>query len=155
MGPERLTARREALAAQRRATDEADAHAVIPANKAFRFAPFEQCDSQWLLRFVRQWWEARNPIAPCALVSRRIAAPEDRLRADEILREHEAALVKPEAGDTDGALQELTRHRGSGQEDFHRLRHSRADSVRLLADAARHGPAEPPRHATTAPPAVV
>ncbi len=110
---------RAALNAQRQATEEADAHAAILANKAFHFALLDRCDNHWLLRFVRQLWEALEPHR--ALAYRRSAARGDRTRADEILHEHEELLAHLEAGDVDAALRSMAHHRESGLGDFHRL----------------------------------
>lgn len=119
MRPEDLAGMRRALDAQRRASEEADAHAAIVANKAFHFALLDRCDNEWLLRFVRQLWEALEPHR--ALAYRRAALRGDRSRAEEILREHEAILVRLEAGDTEEALEVMACHRANGQGDFHRL----------------------------------
>ncbi|MFI9274071.1 GntR family transcriptional regulator [Kitasatospora sp. NPDC052896] len=117
--PEDLAAMRQAVEAQRKAADESDAHTAILANKAFHFALLDRCDNEWLLRFVRQLWEALEPHR--ALAYRRAAVRGDRSRAEEILREHEAILAVLEAGDTAEALEMMASHRANGQGDFHRL----------------------------------
>ncbi|MFG2884751.1 GntR family transcriptional regulator [Streptomyces sp. NPDC048297] len=117
--PQDLAEMRDALDAQRQATEAGDAHAAILANKAFHFALLDRCDNEWLMRFVRQLWEALEPHR--ALAYRRAAEHGDRTRADAILDEHEAILVQLETGDTDAALQAMARHRESGHGDFHRL----------------------------------
>jgi DNA-binding GntR family transcriptional regulator len=119
MRPKDLAAMRAALEAQRQATDAADAFAAITANKAFHFALWDRCDSEWLLRFVRQLWDALEPHR--ALVYRRSAANGDRARGNEILHEHDAILTALEADDPPAALRLLSTHRTSGQGDFHRL----------------------------------
>ncbi|WP_045303077.1 GntR family transcriptional regulator [Saccharothrix sp. ST-888] len=125
--PEDLAAMREALEAQARATDSADAHAAIVANKAFHFALLDRCDNQWLLRFVRQLWEALEPHR--ALAYRRTAADGDRARADEIVHEHGEILAALESGNADEALRLMAGHRDSGQGDFHRLLPAGSDTT--------------------------
>ena len=117
--PDDLAEMRAALAAQRAATEAHDAHAAITANRAFHFALLERCDNEWLLRFVRQLWDALEPHR--ALAYRRTAAADLRERAEGILAEHEGILVALESGDATRALQLLASHRGGGQDDFHHL----------------------------------
>lgn len=117
--PEDLADMRAALDAQRAATVAGDAHAAITANRAFHFALLERCDNEWLLRFVRQLWDALEPHR--ALAYRRAAASGDYARAEQILDEHERVLAALESGDRERALRLLADHRGSGQDDFHRL----------------------------------
>ena len=110
---------RGALDAQRAATAAGDAPAAIAANSDFHFALLERCDNEWLLRFVRQLWDALEPHR--ALTYRRAAASGDFRRAEQILDEHERVLAALESGDREQALRLLAGHRGSGQDDFHRL----------------------------------
>jgi DNA-binding GntR family transcriptional regulator len=117
--PADLTAMRAALAAQRAATEAGDAHAAITANRTFHFALLDRCDNEWLLRFVRQLWDALEPHR--ALAYRRTAASGDPARALEILTEHEGILAALETGDAAAALQVLAAHRTGGLTDFHRL----------------------------------
>lgn len=114
-----LAAMRAALDAQRAATAAGDAHAAIAANRAFHFALLDRCDNEWLLRFVRQLWDALEPHR--ALAYRRAVASGDYGRAEQILDEHEHVLAALESGDRERALRLLADHRGSGQGDFHRL----------------------------------
>lgn len=117
--PEDLATMRHALDAQRAATTAGDAHAAITANRTFHFALLERCDNEWLLRFVRQLWEALEPHR--ALAYRRAAATGEHRRAGQILDEHQSILAALESGEPERALHLLARHRDSGQEDFHRL----------------------------------
>jgi DNA-binding GntR family transcriptional regulator len=116
---EDLAAMRLALYAQRTATADGNAHAAIIANRAFHFALLERCDNEWLLRFVRQLWEALEPHR--ALAYRRAAATDEHRRAERILDEHQAILTALESGQHEQALRLLASHRGSGQDDFHWL----------------------------------
>ncbi|QMU80318.1 GntR family transcriptional regulator [Streptacidiphilus sp. PB12-B1b] len=117
--PEDLAAMRAALEEQCAATEAGDAHAGITANRRFHFALLDRCDNEWLLRFVRQLWDALEPHR--ALAYRRTAAGGDRARAEEILREHGAIVDAFEAGEAASALALLSAHRRNGQGDFHRL----------------------------------
>ena len=117
--PQDIDAMRAALEAQREATASGDAHAAITANREFHFALLERCDNEWLLRFVRQLWDALEPHR--ALAYRRTAAKGDRARAQEILDEHEGILAAMEHDDPAAALAVLSAHRAGGLEDFHRL----------------------------------
>jgi DNA-binding GntR family transcriptional regulator len=117
--PEDLAAMRGALDAQRAAAAAGDAHAAIAANRAFHFALLERCDNEWLLRFVRQLWDALEPHR--ALAYRRAAATGERWRAGQILDEHQSILTALESGDREQALRLLSSHRDGGQDDFHRL----------------------------------
>jgi DNA-binding GntR family transcriptional regulator len=117
--PQDIDAMRAALRAQQAATEAGDAHAAIIANRDFHFALLERCDNEWLLRFVRQLWDALEPHR--ALAYRRTAASGDRARAQAILDEHQAILTVLEGGDLTAALRVLSRHRTAGMGDFHRL----------------------------------
>lgn len=117
--PQDIAAMRTALDAQRAATDSGDAHAAITANKDFHFALLERCDNEWLLRFVRQLWDALEPHR--ALAYRRTAAQGDRTRALEILDEHLEIVTALEQGDPTAVLPVLSAHRTSGLADFHRM----------------------------------
>jgi DNA-binding GntR family transcriptional regulator len=117
--PQDTAAMRAALDAQREATANGDAHAAITANKDFHFALLERCDNEWLLRFVRQLWDALEPHR--ALAYRRTAARGDLVRAQEILDEHQEILTALEHGDPTAVLATLSAHRTGGLEDFHRL----------------------------------
>jgi DNA-binding GntR family transcriptional regulator len=117
--PEDLADMRRALDAQRTATAAGDAHAVITANRTFHFALLERCDNEWLLRFVRQLWDALEPHR--ALAYRRAAATGEHRRAGQILDEHQGILAALESGDPQRALRLLAGHRDRGQNDFHRL----------------------------------
>ena len=68
---------------------------------------------------MRQLWDALEPHR--ALAYRRTAASGDRIRAQEILDEHQKILTVLEQGDPAAALRVLSAHRVGGQEDFHRL----------------------------------
>jgi DNA-binding GntR family transcriptional regulator len=114
--PEDLAAMRAALDAQRVATDP---HVAITANRAFHFALLERCENEWLLRFVRQLWDALEPHR--ALAYRRGLATGELWRTEQILGEHEAILSAFEAGEHERALRLLATHRHNGQGDFHRL----------------------------------
>lgn len=117
--PEDLVAMRAAIDAQAAATEAADGHAAIAANRDFHFALLERCDNEWLLRFVRQLWDALEPHR--ALAYRRTALSADPSRAREILHEHESILHAFETGEPREALRLLAAHRGGGRTDFHRL----------------------------------
>ncbi|WP_052442480.1 GntR family transcriptional regulator [Streptacidiphilus neutrinimicus] len=117
--PQDIAAMRAALDAQRAATESGDAHAAITANRDFHFALLERCDNEWLLRFVRQLWDALEPHR--ALAYRRTAAQGDRARAQEILEEHREILVALQQEDPTAVLPILSAHRTSGLADFHRL----------------------------------
>ncbi|MFC1401443.1 MULTISPECIES: GntR family transcriptional regulator [Streptacidiphilus] len=117
--PEDLAAMRAAVDAQLAATLAGDGYAAIVSNRAFHFALLERCDNEWLLRFVRQLWDALEPHR--ALAYRRTALKGDAARAHAILREHEAVLDAFESGRTQEALRLLAEHRAEGREDFHRL----------------------------------
>jgi len=110
--PQDIAAMGAALDAQRAATANGDAHAAITANRDFHFALLDRCDNEWLLRFVRQLWDALEPHR--ALAYRRTAVSGDRTRAQEIL----AILAQ---GDPEAALRVLAAHRTGGLADFHRL----------------------------------
>jgi DNA-binding GntR family transcriptional regulator len=116
---EDVAAMRAALTEQRAGVDAADPLAVITANRRFHFALLDRCDNEWLLRFIRQLWEALEPHR--ALSYRRAAAAGDRARAQSILEEHEGIAAAFEHGDVPLALQRLAAHRRAGHTDFHRL----------------------------------
>ncbi|MEV5876319.1 GntR family transcriptional regulator [Streptomyces sp. NPDC052101] len=117
--PEDITAMRAAVDAQRAATAAADAPGVIAANRSFHFALLDRCDNDWLLRFVRQLWEALEPHR--ALSYRRAAAAGESARAEAILAEHDRIVTAFENGGTPRALRLLAEHRTEGRADFHRL----------------------------------
>lgn len=117
--PEDIAAMRAALNDQRVAVDAADVPGVIAGNRRFHFALLERCDNEWLLRFVRQLWEALEPHR--ALSYRRAAAAGDFERAQEILAEHDGIVTAFENDDTAFALRLLAEHRRGGRADFHRL----------------------------------
>jgi DNA-binding GntR family transcriptional regulator len=119
MRPEDLAAMRGALDAQRAATAAGDAHAAITANRAFHFALLDRCENEWLLRFVRQLWDALEPHR--ALTYRRAAATGEHWRAEQILHEHEVILAALETGERERALELMAGHRHNGLDDFHRL----------------------------------
>jgi DNA-binding GntR family transcriptional regulator len=119
MRAEDVAAMGAALDAQRAAVAAGDAHAAITANRAFHFALLDRCENEWLLRFVRQLWDALEPHR--VLAYRREAAGGDHGRASQILHEHELILAALQAGQRDRALQLMAGHRHNGQEDFHRL----------------------------------
>jgi DNA-binding GntR family transcriptional regulator len=122
--PQDIAAMGAALDAQRAATANGDAHAAITANRDFHFALLDRCDNEWLLRFVRQLWDALEPHR--ALAYRRTAVSGDRTRAQEILNEHQEILAILEQGDPEAALRVLAAHRTGGLADFHRLLSPRA-----------------------------
>lgn len=130
MRPADLAAMRQALNAQRAALD---AGAAIAANRAFHFALLDRCGNDWLLRFVRQLWEALEPHR--ALSYRRAAAAGERGRADQIIAEHGSILAALESGDSGEALGLLAAHRRAGQGDFHRLLGVVGDQAALSGDA--------------------
>ena len=117
--PQDIAAMGAALDAQRAATANGDAHAAITANRDFHFALLDRCDNEWLLRFVRQLWDALEPHR--ALAYRRTAVSGDRTRAQEILNEHQEILAILAQGDPEAALRVLAAHRTGGLADFHRL----------------------------------
>ncbi|MEZ0069841.1 DNA-binding GntR family transcriptional regulator [Streptacidiphilus sp. MAP12-20] len=117
--PEDVAAMRSALNDQRAAVEAVDVAAVIAANRRFHFALLDRCDNEWLLRFVRQLWEALEPHR--ALSYRRAAAAGDPARADAILAEHEAIATAFDNDDAPAALDLLAEHRRGGRGDFHRL----------------------------------
>ncbi|MET8454409.1 GntR family transcriptional regulator [Streptomyces sp. NPDC005209] len=116
---EDVAAMRAAVEEQRAAVDAADPLAVISGNRRFHFALLDRCDNEWLLRFVKQLWEALEPHR--ALSYRRAAATGDHERARAILDEHEGIVDAFEQGDVPLALRLLAAHRSGGQADFHRL----------------------------------
>ncbi|MDX6348264.1 MAG: hypothetical protein QOF84_3054 [Streptomyces sp.] len=117
--PEDIATMRAALDGQRAAAAAADAQGVISSNRRFHFALLDHCDNDWLLRFVKQLWEALEPHR--ALSYRRAAAAGDHGRAEAILGEHDAIVSAFENGDTPLALRLLAEHRAGGHSDFHRL----------------------------------
>lgn len=117
--PQDIAAMGAALDAQRAATANGDAHAAITANRDFHFALLDRCDNEWLLRFVRQLWDALEPHR--ALAYQRTAVSGDRTRAQEILNEHQEILAILAQGDPEAALRVLAAHRTGGLADFHRL----------------------------------
>ncbi|CCK25022.1 hypothetical protein BN159_0643 [Streptomyces davaonensis JCM 4913] len=117
--PEDVVTMRAALEAQRAAVRGADAQAAIATNKQFHFALLDRCDNEWLLKFIRQLWEALEPHR--ALAYRRAAAAGDAARGEAVLREHEGIVTAFEAGDVPLALRLLAEHRTEGRADFHRL----------------------------------
>jgi DNA-binding GntR family transcriptional regulator len=117
--PEDIAAMRTALNDQRAAVASADAGGVIAGNRRFHFALTDRCDNEWLLRFVRQLWEALEPHR--ALTYRRGAAAGDFGRADVILAEHDGIVTAFEDGDVALALRLLADHRAESRGDFHRL----------------------------------
>jgi DNA-binding GntR family transcriptional regulator len=119
MRPEDLACMRVALEAHRDAAKAGDAAAAMAANRAFHFALLDRAGNEWLLRFVRQLWEALEPHR--ALSYRRAAVTGERGRADQILVEHSGILAALESGNRDEALRLLDAHRRGGQSDFHRL----------------------------------
>ncbi|MFE1963143.1 GntR family transcriptional regulator [Streptomyces sp. NPDC059479] len=119
MRPEDIAAMRGALDAQRTAVTAVDVQGVIAGNRSFHFALLDRCDNEWLLRFVRQLWEALEPHR--ALSYRRGAAAGDFARTEAILAEHDAIVSAFENGDLPGALRLLAEHRAGGRSDFHRL----------------------------------
>ncbi|MDO0930033.1 GntR family transcriptional regulator [Streptomyces sp. TG1A-8] len=116
---EDVAAMRSALEAQRAAVAAADAQATIVSNRKFHFALLDRCDNEWLLKFIRQLWEALEPHR--ALVYRRAAAAGDVARAEAILAEHEGIVTAFEQEDIPLALRLLAEHRTGGRSDFHRL----------------------------------
>ncbi|MBP2055210.1 DNA-binding GntR family transcriptional regulator [Streptomyces griseochromogenes] len=125
MRPEDIAAMRTALEAQRAAVAGVDVPGTISANRIFHFALLDRCDNEWMLRFIRQLWEALEPHR--ALAYRRAAAAGDAVRAEAILGEHEGIVAAFEQGDFPLALRLLAEHRTGGRADFHRL---------LVVDAA-------------------
>ncbi|MFF1556031.1 GntR family transcriptional regulator [Streptomyces sp. NPDC058279] len=119
MRPEDIAAMRAALDAQRAAVAEVDVRGVITGNRNFHFALLDGCDNAWMLRFVRQLWEALEPHR--ALSYRRGAAADDLARIEEILTEHDGIVTAFENGDPALALRLLAEHRTRGRSDFHRL----------------------------------
>ncbi|MBI0377179.1 GntR family transcriptional regulator [Streptomyces albiflaviniger] len=116
---EDVAAMRSALEAQRAAVVAADAQATIVSNRRFHFALLDRCDNEWLLKFIRQLWEALEPHR--ALVYRRAAAAGDVARGEAILAEHEGIVTAFEQEDIPLALRLLAEHRTGGRSDFHRL----------------------------------
>ncbi|MFF4137442.1 GntR family transcriptional regulator [Streptomyces mirabilis] len=116
---EDVTAMRSALEAQRAAVAAADAQATIMSNRQFHFALLDRCDNEWLLKFIRQLWEALEPHR--ALAYRRAAAAGDVARGEAILAEHEGIVTAFEQEDIPLALRLLAEHRTGGRSDFHRL----------------------------------
>ncbi len=116
---EDVAAMRSALEAQRAAVAAADAQATIVSNRQFHFALLDRCDNEWLLKFIRQLWEALEPHR--ALVYRRAAAAGDLARGEAILAEHEGIVTAFEQEDIPLALRLLAEHRTGGRLDFHRL----------------------------------
>lgn len=117
--PQDVAAMRGALDEQRAAVAAADAQSVITGNRRFHFALLDRCDNEWMMRFIRQLWEALEPHR--ALSYRRGAAAGDLARAEAILAEHDSIVTAFEDGDTALALRRLSEHRRGGQADFHRL----------------------------------
>ncbi|MET8137007.1 GntR family transcriptional regulator [Streptomyces sp. NPDC005251] len=117
--PEDITAMRTALEAQRAAVAAVDVQGAISENRNFHFALLDCCDNEWMLRFVRQLWEALEPHR--ALAYRRAAAAGDTVRAQAILGEHEGIVAAFEQDDFPLALRLLAEHRTGGRSDFHRL----------------------------------
>ena len=117
--PEDIAAMRAALNDQRAAADSVDVPGVITANRRFHFALLDRCDNEWLLRFIRQLWEALEPHR--TLTYRRAAAARDFERSQAILAEHDRIVSAFEDGDAPQALRLLAEHRRDGRDDFHRL----------------------------------
>jgi DNA-binding GntR family transcriptional regulator len=117
--PEDIAAMRTALDAQRAAVAAGDVRGVIAGNRRMHFALLDRCDNEWLLRFVRQLWEALEPHR--ALSYRRGAAAGDSARVEAILAEHDGIATAFEKGETPLALRLLAKHRTDGLADFHRL----------------------------------
>jgi DNA-binding GntR family transcriptional regulator len=119
MRPEDIAAMRAALEAQRAAVARVDVQGVITYNRNFHFALLDRCHNAWMLRFVRQLWEALEPHR--ALSYRRGAASGDLARIEAILTEHDDIVTAFEDGDQALALRLLAEHRTQGRSDFHRL----------------------------------
>ncbi|MEU2715922.1 GntR family transcriptional regulator [Streptomyces sp. NPDC007205] len=119
MRSEDIAAMRTALEAQRAAVARVDVQGVITHNRNFHFALLDRCDNEWMLRFVRQLWEALEPHR--ALSYRRGAASGDLARIEAILTEHDDIVTAFEDGDRALALRLLAEHRTQGRSDFHRL----------------------------------
>ncbi|MFD8216869.1 GntR family transcriptional regulator [Streptomyces sp. NPDC059697] len=119
MRPEDIAAMRTALDAQRAAVAGADVLGVISANRSFHFALLDRCDNEWMLRFIRQLWEALEPHR--ALSYRRGAASGDHTRIETILAEHDGIVTAFEDDAPALALRLLAEHRTQGRSDFHRL----------------------------------
>ncbi|WP_327360634.1 GntR family transcriptional regulator [Streptomyces sp. NBC_01296] len=117
--PEDVAAMRVALDDQRAAVAAVNVPGVIAGNRRFHFALLDHCDNEWLLRFVRQLWEALEPHR--ALSYRRAAVAGGLARAEVILAEHDGIVTAFEGGDTALALRLLADHRSGGLADFHRL----------------------------------
>jgi DNA-binding GntR family transcriptional regulator len=119
MRPEDIAVMRAALDGQRTAAAAVDVQGVIASNRRFHFALLDRCDNEWMLRFIKQLWEALEPHR--ALSYRRAAAAGVFARAEAILAEHDGIVPALENGETPLALQLLAKHRTGGRSDFHRL----------------------------------
>lgn len=116
IGPDGVAEMRAATTDQLAAARAGDAVGVITHNRRFHFALFELCDNEMLLRFVRQAWDSLDPHR--AVSYRRGMAAGDTSRSEQIHREHGEIVEALAAGDPDGAVELLRRHRHGGRDSF-------------------------------------
>jgi DNA-binding GntR family transcriptional regulator len=98
------------IKAEERAAEDRDAVAMIAANRDFHFTIFERCGNPWLLRFVRQTWDAIDPYRVLTYKNMWLEGDE-QLIPSEILAEHLAIVDRLECGDHAGSLRLLAKHR--------------------------------------------
>jgi DNA-binding GntR family transcriptional regulator len=109
-----LETMRAQVRAQRRAVTERDAVEMIAANRTFHFTMFDLCGNPWLVRFVRQIWDALDPYRVLSY-QRMWLQPDDELLPEEILAEHDRILDALGTGDQARARQLLREHRERSQ----------------------------------------
>lgn len=111
---------RVAMAEHEHALAGSDSVAIVVANRRFHWLILEPSDNEYLLRFVRQLWDALEPYR--GLVYRRadLATARSELMPD-IVAEHRAIVDALAAGDQRNALVHLRRHRQRSDEILRRF----------------------------------